>query len=127
MVNVNVLATDLNVTMLQISATNSSLRLSGKIQLTVVVKTIIGNILSGKTIEWYSENANLIPVKASGLATALASNVFGIHAKVDGVKSNSVNLTIFTFRWGTFVKAGGYQAWGTKKLAISLLLTMVFS
>lgn len=84
--------------MLQISATSTSLSLSGKIQLTVVVKTIIGNILSGKTIECDSENANLIPVKASGLATALASNFFGIHAKVDGVKSNSVNLTIFTFR-----------------------------
>ena len=118
LVNVNVVANDFNVALVQITAPISSVNLGSKVQLSAVVKTISGSILTGKTVEWFSENASLIGVSVSGEATALAIGVVGIHAKVDGVKSNSIDFSISTLRRGTFVKAGGYQAEGTTTLVV---------
>lgn len=118
LVNVNVVATDLNVALVQITAPNTSVGPGSKVQLSAVVKTINGNILTGRTIEWFSENASLMTVNTSGEATALSLGVVSIHAKVDGVKSNSIDFTISTTRRGSFVKAGGYQAAGTTTLGV---------
>ena len=118
LVNVNVVANDFNVALVQITAPISSVNLGSKVQLSAVVKTISGSILTGKTVEWFSENASLMGVSVSGEATALAIGVVGIHAKVDGLKSNSIDFSISTIRRGTFVKAGGYQAEGTTTLGV---------
>jgi hypothetical protein len=67
-------------------------------------------------MEWFSENAAILRVDANGQATALAGGVAAVHAKVNGVKSNSVDLTVGADRAGTFVPAGGYAAGGTAML-----------
>jgi hypothetical protein len=118
LVNVNVVANDLNVALVQITAPSTSIAPGSKVLLSAVVKTISGSILTGRTIEWFSENASLMTVSSSGEATALAIGVVGIHAKVDGVKSNSIDFSVSTVRRGTFVKAGGYQTEGTTTLGV---------
>jgi hypothetical protein len=80
------------------------------------VQNIRGETLTGKTVEWFSENAAILRVDANGQATALAGGVAAVHAKVNGVKSNSVDLTVGADRAGPFVPAGGYAASGTAML-----------
>lgn len=94
------------------------LEIGEEVTLIVKAKNILNEELdlAGKTIEWFSENASILTVSTDGTVTALESGVAGIHAKVNSVKSNSVNFTVGSTRTGTFVSAGGYKATGIATL-----------
>lgn len=115
-VNVNVIADENGVASVTVAAPRASLDVGDVISLTAAVQNIRGEALTGKSIEWFSENAAILRVDANGQATALAGGVAAVHAKVNGVKSNSVDLTVGADRAGQFVPAGGYAASGTAML-----------
>ncbi len=96
----------------------TAINLSEKIQLTAAVRNIEGQLLPNKNIEWFSENNSIATVSQVGLVEGVGNGVVEIHAKADGVKSNSIQFTIgnSNFRQGTFIPAGGYQAKGTASL-----------
>lgn len=118
LINVNVVANDANVAIVTVTAPTIGLSPNSKVQLTAVVKNINGGVITGKTVEWYSENSSIMTVTPTGEATALTTGVVGIHAKVDGVKSNSIDFTVSNLRTGSFVRAGGYEAKGLASLGI---------
>ena len=115
-VNVNVIGDENGVASVTVAAPRTSLNVGDVISLTAAVQNIRGEALTGKPIEWFSENAAILRVDANGQATALAGGVAAVHAKVNGVKSNSVDLTVGADRAGSFVPAGGYAASGTAML-----------
>lgn len=107
---------------------SSQLLVGEKIQLAVTVKNIAGEELVGETIEWFSENSNILLVTQTGEVEAVGNGTAGIHAKVNGVKSNSVDFTVEgLIRSGTFNSAGGYKTIGTAQLETvdtQLILTL---
>jgi hypothetical protein len=115
-VNVTVIADENGVASVTVAAPRRSLNVGDQISLTAAVQNIRGEALTGRPIEWFSENAAILQVDAQGEATALAGGVAAVHAKVNGVKSNSVDITVGADRAGTFVPAGGYAASGTAML-----------
>lgn len=119
LINVVVVSDPHQVATVTIAAPTLSLNPGEKTQLTLTVTNIEGQLLEGKTVEWFSENNNLLAITQTGEVTALAAGVAGVHAKVEGVKSNSINFTIGLVRTGTFQKAGGYEAEGMATLRIS--------
>jgi uncharacterized protein YjdB len=62
-----------------------SLTIGQSTQALAVARDANGNILSGKTVIWSSDDQPLASVSANGLVTALASGSATIIAKVDGV------------------------------------------
>lgn len=112
-INVTVVSDLTSVAFVQVTSPKTSLTLGEKVQLTASVRNINNEILPGKTVEWFSENSSIVTVSTSGEVTAVGQGVAEVHAKSEGVKSNSVIFTIGTSRDGSFVPAGGYQARGT--------------
>jgi hypothetical protein len=79
--------------------------------LSVTVKNINDEILTGRTVQWFSENASIATVN-NGVVTGVSTGLVDIHAKVEGVKSNLLNFSIGAGFSGSFVSAGGYKAIG---------------
>lgn len=98
---------------------NTTLNLNDEVQLTASVRNIEDEVLPDKPIQWFTENEALATVSSAGLMKAVGNGVVEIHAKSEGVKSNSIifNIGSSNMRQGTFVPAGGYQAKGTAKLS----------
>lgn len=98
---------------------STSLSLLEEVQLTASVRNIDGELLEDRVLEWFTENQAIATVSSTGLVKALTNGVVEIHAKVEGVKSNSIIFTIGSsnVRQGSFVPAGGYQARGTATLS----------
>lgn len=115
-VNVNVVGDPESVASVQVNAPTTTLVAGEKVQLTVVIRNILGEILQNKPVEWFSENASLATVSATGEVTALSNGVVEIHAKSEGVKSNGIIFTIGESRTGIFVPSGGYIAEGMGSL-----------
>ncbi len=116
LVNVNVITDENGVASVTVAAAKTSLNRGEMIFLTAEVLNIRGEALTGKPVEWFSENAAIVQVDAQGQATVVANGIAAVHAKVNGVKSNSVDLTVGAARSGQFVPAGGYAASGTAML-----------
>jgi hypothetical protein len=96
---------------------STKLSLGAKVQLEVVVKNITGTVLLGKSIDWFSENSNLLTVNSAGLVEAVGSGIAGIHTKVNGVKSNVIDFDVTgSLRKASFTQAGGYIAKGSATL-----------
>ena len=95
--------------------TSTNLQLNQTIQLVATAKDINNGILVGKTYEWFTENANIVSVSATGLVTGIANGTAEVHSKVEGVKSNSIifNVGAAGIRNGTFQSAGGYATVGS--------------
>jgi hypothetical protein len=93
-----------------------SLAVGERMLLTATVKNIAGQVLTGRPIEWFSENETIATVSATGEVSSQSPGVVGIYAKSEGVKSNTVVITVGLLRDGTFVPSGGYQARGTAVL-----------
>jgi hypothetical protein len=94
----------------------TALQISQTAQLAALAKNMTGNnITSGKTFEWFTENASIVSVSASGLVTAIGNGTAEVHCKVEGVKSNSITFSVggVNVRTGTFQSAGGYSTKGT--------------
>lgn len=100
---------------------SSTLGISQTAQLTASLKNANNGTVSsnGQTIEWFSENSNIVTVSSNGLVTAKAEGMAEVHAKVNGsIKSNSIKFTVVlslapSSRTGTFQSAGGYSAEGS--------------
>ncbi len=116
-VNLTVVANANNdVASVTVSApTTTSLQLNGTAQLVATAKNMSGATLTGKTFEWFSENSSILTISTTGLVTAIANGEAEVHAKVEGVKSNSIKFSVGTVNQltGTFQNAGGYMAKGT--------------
>ncbi|NJM26576.1 MAG: hypothetical protein HC859_14990 [Bacteroidia bacterium] len=69
-------------------------------------------------MEWFSENPAIATISASGVVTGVAAGVTDVHAKVEGVKSNVVPLTVGSARVATFMSAGGYNTSGMATLEL---------
>lgn len=95
--------------------TSTNLQLNQTIQLVATAKDINNGILVGKTYEWFTENASIVSVTSAGLVTAIADGTAEVHAKVEGVKSNSIIFQVGAagLRTGTFQSAGGYSTVGS--------------
>jgi Electron transfer DM13 len=113
-VDVNVVATDNAIAKVIISSSKSNLNLNEQISLAITAQNINGQTVTGIKKEWLSENASILKINTNGEVTALANGIAGVHAKIDGVKSNSIDFTVGSNSLnGTFVSAGGYRAVGT--------------
>jgi len=116
-INLTVVANSTNdVASVTISApSTTSLQINGTSQLTAVAKNMNGTQLDGKTFEWFSENSNILIVSSNGLVTAIANGEAEVHAKVEGIKSNSITFSVGSINQlsGIFQNAGGYMAKGT--------------
>ena len=86
--------------------------------LSIAIKNILDQPLSGKTPVWKSSNVGVVSVNADGIVTAIANGVSTVTAEVDGVTSNQLVFTVGTSRSGVFVKSGGYDAAGTATLKV---------
>jgi hypothetical protein len=101
------------------SPINSPLAVNQTVQLKATLKNSQNENISssGKIIEWFSENKDILSVTSEGLVSAKANGAAEIHAKFDNcVKSNSIKFNVGAaagVRTGTFVSAGGYSAVGT--------------
>lgn len=116
LVNVNVIGDEGGVATVMVAAPRTHLNNGDTVLLTAEVQNIQGEVLTGNPVEWFSENPAIVKVDAQGQVTALANGVAAIHAKVNGVKSNSLDLTVGAVLHGEFVPAGGYKASGTAML-----------
>jgi hypothetical protein len=95
----------------------TSLQPNEMVALTAQVKNINGDILTGRTIEWFSENSTIASVNEQGIVTGVGSGMVDIHAKAEGIKSNILTFSAGGGRSGMFVSSGGYKAIGTASLS----------
>ncbi|OAQ39830.1 hypothetical protein A5893_09665 [Pedobacter psychrophilus] len=116
-INITVVATDNAVAKVIITSTKTNLNLNENLNLSISAQNINNQLVNGQTTQWFSENESILKVDGSGKVTAVANGVAGIHAKIDGVKSNSIDFTVGSSELtGTFISAGGYQAVGDASL-----------
>lgn len=126
-INITVVSDEDAVASVVISSPVTMLEIGEKVGLTAVVKNINGLLLTGRSVEWFSENGSIVTVDGTGELTAVSNGIAGVHAKSEGVKSNSIDFAIGSDRSGTFVPAGGYNAEGMATLKVDggkLLLSL---
>lgn len=116
-INLTVVSSGNSVASVTLAApVSTSLQVGQMVQLSAEPKDISNNLLIGKTVEWFTENASIVTVSSTGLVTAAGNGSAEVHAKVEGVKSNSIKFNIGAaagVRTGTFVSSGGYSAVGS--------------
>ncbi len=117
-ITINVVSDENAVASVVISSPVTMVEIGENVSLTAVVNNINGLPLTGRTIEWFSENGSIVTVDATGELTAISNGIAGVHAKSEGVKSNSIDFAIGSDRAGTFVPAGGYNAEGMATLKL---------
>ena len=126
-IQITVVADPLAVATVTIQAPATSLATGDKVQLQVMVKNIMGEVLTGRMVEWFSENNAIVTVSATGLVEAAGNGTADIHAKVEGVKSNMISFTVSSLvRTAPFVSSGGYKTIGEARLEVvnnQLILT----
>lgn len=115
-ININVVANNNDVAVVNINAVVNTLKPGNKTQLNIEAKNLNGDILRGLNVEWFSENTNILTISASGEATAVGIGTAVIYAKVNGIKSNNLNISVSDDKRGEFVSVGGYQAVGSASL-----------
>ncbi len=117
MLQVNVPNSNEDVALVRIFSPTTILNPNQSFQMTIEVMTIEGTNKEDEEIMWFSENSNIAEVSQTGILTAKSVGKVDIHAKVNGVKSNVITITVEdNIRVGTFVPSGGYQAKGTVTL-----------
>ncbi|WP_158587713.1 DM13 domain-containing protein [Algoriphagus lacus] len=110
---INVVSDPNEVAVVKVSAERRTLFPGQKTQMVISIQNLTGQNLTGKTIQWFSENETIATVDQNGLVTAMKLGKTDIHAKVSGVKSNPVTVSVAVQQLsGTFVPAGGYRAKG---------------
>ena len=73
---------------------STSLQVNQTLQLNATAQNLTTEVVPGKTFQWFSENSGIISVSSNGLVTAVANGTSEVHAKVDGVKSNSIKFNV---------------------------------
>jgi hypothetical protein len=110
---VNVVNDPSEVAVVKVSTDRRVLFPGQKTQMQISIQNLSGQNLQGKTIQWFSENETIATVDHDGLVTAMKFGKTDIHAKVSGVKSNPVTISVAVEQLsGSFVPAGGYRAKG---------------
>ena len=105
------------VASVEITADKVTLGVGESLTLSARVSNVDGVRIDGKRLEWFSENSSIVSVNSNGVVTGVSIGVAAIHAKTDGIKSNSIDFTVAdNFRQGEFVQAGGYDASGSARL-----------
>lgn len=118
-INVNVVSNPTAIAIVSITSATNMLTVNSTTQLSVEARTLDSTVITGRPVEWFSENPTIATISSSGLVTAIRSGTVAVHAKIDGIKSNSIIFTISApFRSGVFVMAGGYQASGNTRLGV---------
>lgn len=116
-VEVNVVASDNAIARVTITSSKTFLNLNEQLTLSIKAANIGGQTVTGTTTQWFSENESILRVDGTGKVTALANGIAGIHAKIDGVKSNSIDFNVGSNSLsGSFTPAGGYRASGNTTL-----------
>lgn len=115
--NITVVANTNQVAKVEITSPSNkiSLAINESHTLNVTVKNINDEILTGRKVEWFSENSAIATV-SNGVVTGVSTGLVDIHAKVEGVKSNLLNFSVGSGLSGTFVSSGGYKAIGMATL-----------
>lgn len=115
--NITVVANANQVAKVEITspANKISLSVGESHTLSVTVVNINDEILTGRSVQWFSENASIATVN-NGVVTGVSTGLVDIHAKVEGVKSNLLNFSIGGGLSGSFVSAGGYKTIGMASL-----------
>ncbi len=116
--NITVVTDENDVASVEVTSPKVALDVNEKVTLAVLVKNINGSTFDDRLIEWFSENSSIVTVSDVGEVTAIAPGLAGVHAKSEGVKSNSVEFVVGSARSGLFVPAGGYSAEGTAMLKL---------
>lgn len=110
---INVVIDPNEVAVVKVSAERRTLFPGQKTQMEIIIQNLNGQNLAGKAIQWFSENKTIATVDQNGLVTAMKFGKTDIHAKVSGVKSNPITISVAVQQLsGTFVPAGGYRAIG---------------
>lgn len=114
---INVVSDPNEVAVVKVFAEKRTLFPGQKTQMEISVQNLTGQNLTGKAVQWFSENETIATVDQSGLVTAMKFGKTDIHAKVTGVKSNPFTVSVAVQQLsGTFVPAGGYRAKGMASL-----------
>lgn len=96
------------------------LRIGETLQFTATALNLSGNEISGKSFSWHSSGSEIVTIKDTGLATAIAPGNAKIVAISDGIESLPVVVVVLgQGRTGTFVPRPGtsYRVRGTATLA----------
>lgn len=114
-VHINVVGDVNDVATVNAMSPKTTLAVNEKVQLSLAVKTINGDAVDSYTASWFASPGSVITINSTtGEATAIGNGVGYVYAKVDNVKSNTLELMVGTGRMGTFQSAtGGYIAEGT--------------
>lgn len=119
-ISVNVVLDDSQVATVELSSPNNkqSIIINESIQLTTTLKNIKNEVLTGKVVQWFSENSSIATINSNGLLTGVSNGMVDIHSKSEGVKSNVISFSVGGGRSGSFVSAGGYKAVGMAMITL---------
>lgn len=110
-------AGDINaVANITIGASTNVLAVGQFVDMSIQVTNVNGDMITGKTITWSSNNESVAQVNSSGRVTAIAIGAARITAMADGVVSNEFLISVGGARTGAFMDANGYMASGTAVL-----------
>ena len=110
--NITVVEDENAVASVAVSSPTIMLEVGEKVKLNAVIRNIGGAVLTDRMLEWFSENSSVVTVDAAGEVEAISNGLAGVHAKAQGVKSNTVEFVVGSSRVADFVSAGGYSAEG---------------
>jgi len=82
-----------------LSPSPATVQISGTLQVTATLKDANGNILSGRTVTWASDNSGIAMVSATGLVTGIVAGSATISATSEG-QSGTTPLTVATSQPG---------------------------
>jgi len=93
-----------------VSPTSVSLAPGGTQQLSAVTKDASGNVLTGRTITWSSDNSAVATVSTTGLVTGVAAGgpvtITATSEGKNGTSSITVTAAAFTLRASPFITSG---------------------
>jgi hypothetical protein len=112
-VNVNVVADENAIATVEVSAPVMALEIGEMTTMTAVVRNIGGEELTGRVVEWFSDDELVVEVDADGVVTAVGNGKAGMYATSEGVISNVFDFIVGTARIAMFESSGGYEAMGT--------------
>jgi len=91
---------------------SKEVKLNEPITLQAIVKNNLGQVLTGHTITWESDNSNLVSVNSAGVVLGIGYGTANIKATVEGIQSNTSMVQVI--RTGNFANGST----GTTKLKI---------
>lgn len=118
-IRITVVQDDTEVASVQLVVPKTSLAIGESVTATAVAKNINNESIAGGVAQWFSSDDAVAAIDESGLVMAQANGTARIHAIVDGVFSNEVEITVGGGkRTGTFQSANGYDASGMATLEL---------